>query len=435
MKKNLFVQLLAAAAFMTSCSSSDESIANDPAPVNGEEIAEKPVAINLGVSNNIATATVRGTGTVGNTDQATNKWDGQHFNVYMFVRNTVTDTIYKNTVFYAGIAEDETVKNFAGDDKEIFNGIDLLPALTHDSVSYIRPKDDLIKYYPAKGAFDFVGYRLDSCWTAAPVNDGSKVTRAFKLTGSQDIMVASAEPAADEVEAIETAAGITNAEARDRFFSSYTARRNYIPTLKFKHLLSRLTFKIIPGTEKAVAANTGIVVDSIKVISKTTGTLVIAPAAQQGIVDWAAIDEANDSLTLMERPAAGASTHRDSLSLKKLTPVSLIGLTSKAADPVNYTKQNIGEALLVAPDAEYKISVFLSQELPVYYSEDPATTTKKHVYEVPATIILPSGSFEAGKSYNIEITVNGVEEIILKAALEHWVEGATIEKDPENEDF
>ena len=421
MKKILFFAA-AAVAVMTSCSSSDDVVA-EQAPVNpgNQEIAESRVAIQLGATNNVASAAVRGTGTVGTTDAATNKWGGQNFNVYMFKHGTIEDTIYNNTVFYAGIATGKLTP-------DIFNGVGSLPAITSDSVSYIRPKNDTVKYYPAQGAYDFVAYRLDSAWTANPVKGASTWTRDFTIDGSQDIMVAAATPEADSIAAVlaylqTSNPSATTADAEKRFFSSFTARRGNIPTLEFKHLLTRLTFNVIPGTAKAVEAGSGVVVDSIKVISDVDGTLTFAPADAQGIT-WNT-PATKDTLTLKERATAG-SDYLDSLNLKKLTPYSLIGKTVG-------TGESIGEALLVAPATDYRVIVYVSQELPILYSV-PATT-EKHVYAIPTTISLSSGDFEAAKSYIVNITVNGAQDIVLKASLTKWVEGETINKDPENEDF
>lgn len=423
MKKILFFAA-AAVAVMTSCSSSDDVITEGPAPiVNGLEEDETPQLIQLSANSGILSTSTRGSGTVGDVTTANNTWDGQDFNVYMFKRGTLKDTIYKNEIFYAGLASGMNI-----DGKDIFNGI---ATASTDSISIIRPKNDLVQYYPAKGAFDFYAYRLDSAnYVSGTLNvpdttaTGDSLNVEFKIDGSQDIMVAYADTTTADIDAIMTAANITadRDSAAARFFSAYTSRKNIIPTLFFKHLLTRLTFQIIPGTDEAVAATNGVRVDSIKVMSKTEGKLTIAPLDKQGITNWAA----EDSLSLKQRPAAGL----DSLNLEDFAQYTLIGKTKGTAYPV-------GEALLVKPgETSYQVSVFLSQEVKNSYSGTTAPANRLERYEIPTVIELPGNAeFLAGKSYTVKITVNGLREIVLKAALDNWKEGETIERNPEDEDF
>lgn len=427
MKKILFFAA-AAVAVMTSCSSSDDAIANDPVPANAEEITEKPVAIQLGASSSILSTATRGTGTVGGVTTANNKWNGQNFNVYMFQRGTLNDTIYKNAIFYAGIAAGDAIKEGA----KIFTGVD--DSTLPDSVSTIRPKDDIVRYYPSRGAFDFYAYRLDSAnWNgtalAEPAKSGDSLNVNFTIDGSQDIMVAYADTTTADINAIMTAANITadRDSAAARFFSSYTSRQGIIPTLFFKHLLTRLTFELIPGKPEATQAVTGIHIDGIKVISNTKGKLTIAPVEYQGITNWTT----PDTLSLMQRDTEYTGNYLDSLNLVKLAADSLIGRTVGEAHPV-------GEAMMVQPGVNsYKVIVYLSQYVRNSYSGTTAPANRWERYEVPAEITLSDATqaFEAGKSYTVKITVNGLREIVVKAALDNWKEGETISRNPEDEDF
>ena len=137
MRKSIFFAA-AFAGVLCSCSQ-DEAIEGGMASGAQDGL----VPIEIGVAQ-VKSAVTRGTGTVGTTDEETNTWAGQKFNVYMFNQGTVTPAvdvegspIYSNAVFKAPEAALSTAEGTA------------------------TAEDGRVQYYPSEGEFDFVGYRTD----------------------------------------------------------------------------------------------------------------------------------------------------------------------------------------------------------------------------------------------------------------------------------
>ena len=162
--------LLALVSLMALCSCSQE----EALVLDDDDLVE----IKIGVAHEARVET-KGVGTVGGMDDGVNNWDGQHIRVAM---------LHKGTLEYA---QEE--------------GVNLLD----HSVMLQTPKgkengavvcvDGKIKYFPAQGAFDFWGYHLDNAAEGNDVRLGDDKTDlrvAFRIDGSQDLMVAKAVPTA-----------------------------------------------------------------------------------------------------------------------------------------------------------------------------------------------------------------------------------------------
>lgn len=409
MKKYLFIAL-AAAGLLSSCSSDDI--------VGGETTFDESELVPIRIGFGQTVTGTRGTGTVGGFDDASdNVWNKQLVNIYMLHKDSIglavfdptvdPNPIYNNTPFYApdilqtGIATDTTYA---------------------------------IKYYPTQKKYDFWGYRLDDAIVETPVIGTDSLTINFTMNGSQDIMVAKAIPSPED-SALLISKG--NAAA-DRAFSSFAARYGVQPDLKFRHLLSRLTFKVIPGGEGAVNPATPVIVDSIKVISKNKGKLVVAAlndvrGEKQNIV-WSG---ETDSLVLMQRPAlTGGATKNDSLNLIQFEPVSLAGegdyeTPGDPSTPFVGNTISVGEALMVAAGEEsYELFVYLHQPSLTQLGNP---STKNIVYSYKDIIkIGENQTFKPGYSYDVKITLWGLSDIKITTTLGKWEQGETIPLYPED---
>ena len=386
MKKIMLLGAVALAGIISSCSS-DETLSS-----NNQNSDLQEIKIGFGANTVVST---RGTGTVGSTDGGTNSWNGQKINIFMLERGTTNlalfeneGPIYDNEVFVAPIA--------------MASGIAL-------------PEDNRVKYYPTQGAFDFWGYRLDGCETGPYTASADKIEIPFTMDGSQDIMVGKAVPTAEEIAACKKDGGEPEPE---RIYSAFAARRGIQPNITFKHLLSRLTFSVIAGN-KAICSSDGVKVTAIEVVSKNSGKLIAAYTGSE--IDQIVFDDTETNLILKQR-ATGAATNENLVDLEAVTPEwDAVGDVAK--------ETAVGEALLVAPSAEYKLIIRLSQTVKTDYSNPSATTVKEFAYEDVLTT--PSG-FEAGKSYNVKITVYGLSEIKVNTTLTPWVDGGNIDMIPED---
>ncbi|WP_299271176.1 fimbrillin family protein [uncultured Prevotella sp.] len=417
MKKMLFCAITAAA--MLSACSSEENISSNPA---GEALTPK---IQLGVST-AATTTTRGTGTVGGITPEENVWAGQDLWIYMLKHGSMEvaeyvdpdptaipnkTPIFNNKKFTApvGAGEDEENKN---------KGI-------------ASTADGSVCYYPINGQSDFWGYRVDDACGGDPVdktvNDEGVVVEAKDATrrvvditidGSQDIMAGKAEITEEEKAKL--------GNRTNDYFSAYAARKGVQPNINFEHLLTRLTFHVKAGSKSAAGNGTNtdpVNVKSIAIEGRNKGQLIVAYKGVQPD-SLLSFEDAKIDFYLMKREGEDHNS-----ALKPLTDIPLTWTTTPenaegAADNIA-----IGEALLVAPGvAKYKLKVGLSQMVQKKVGEEKQPM--KLEYE--ADILAPNGKFEPGKSYDVNITVYGLEKIEVTATLKPWVEGGSIDIDDDN---
>ena len=107
------------------------------------------------------------------------------------------------------------------------------------------------------------------------------------------------------------------------------------------------------------------------------------------------------------------------------------------SDTKTGTATTIGSALLVAPgETSYNMILSLSQEVPTSTEEGDdnyGAATKKQNLTLPIKMTAEeegeAKKFEAGHSYNVVITVYGLEQIKVDANLSMWKEDAGINID------
>lgn len=392
MKKSLFIAL-AAAGLLSSCSQNDVENASSS---NLEENGLQEIQVGISHQTNVST---RGTGTVGSTSTATSLWNAQSVNIFMLVKDSTTLAVFDPNTDKTAIYDDAKMVTPDG----VASGIAQLA-------------DKGIKYYPTQGRFDFWGYRLDDAATGKYQKSDTTIIIPFKINGSQDIMAAKAIPSKADT----TALGTGNEK---RAFSAFSARHNVQPNLTFKHLLTRLTFAVKAGSEDVCDSATGIHIDAIKVLSQATGKLI---AVHTKAVDSLLVfDGTIDTLSLMQRKAGAKNS--DSL-------VTLSSIQPKWNKTLNQTDTvNIGEALLVAPASSYKMTIYISQELPI--SLDTKQGRKKISYSYSADITNIAKRFQAANSYNVILTLYGLQKIDVTTTLTPWTDGGNVEITPEDANY
>lgn len=412
MKKMLFCAISAAA--MLSACSSEENISSNPA---GEALTPK---IQLGVAT-AASTTTRGTGTVGGITPEENVWAGQDLWIYMLEKGTMKATkyvdpdpsiepkkIFDNKKFTAPVGAGEEGKENSG------------PASTADGS---------ICYYPINGASDFWGYRVDNACGGDPVvktvnNEGTVVDESeatkrvvdITIDGSQDIMAGKAEITEEEKAKL--------GNRTNDYFSAYAARKGVQPNINFKHLLTRFTFHVKAGSPSAAGNGTNtdpVKVTSIAVEGKNKGQLTVAytGAEPESLLTF---EDTKAPFVLMERRGEDHNS-----TLQKLTPTALTWTAGEGEGSVGAADNiAIGEALLVAPGEEsYTLNVGLSQKVLKMIGSEKEDMKLNYT----ATFQAPNGKFEAGKSYDINITVYGLEKIDVRATLTPWENGGSIDID------
>lgn len=212
-------------------------------------------------------------------------------------------------------------------------------------------------------------------------------------------------------------------------FSAKTSRAGNVPNIVMNHMLSRLTFVGVVGSEssKKVTLNSITVKDV-----QTTGKMLVAyksdvtPTLTQKMV-W--VEGTVDDFVLMQSagadPNVAAGTVADGKTdLTALVPIHIGSITDVA---VNKTFK-IGEAMFVAPKTDGADHVVYEFEVGLTYELRGADEPGGQVVE---NAVLPlklkiAGGLEQGKSYRVILTIYGLESIKVTAQLVPWESGDDI---------
>lgn len=444
MKKYFFYAAMALAV-MSSCSNDDVVDNPGTTPIDDEQA----VAIELGLSAPQAMVTTRGMGTVGSTDADQNLWNGEKLYVVMLDESK------------------DPIKEAADDEGTIFDNA----TLTFQAPTQVSTDDDntikilngdgdiKARYYPSTGKYSFYGYHIDNL--SGTFNVADKTVTGITITGTEDLMAAKTKTV-EEATYADIWGDITvedQASVAERAFSAWTARRGIQPILQFNHLLTRLQFNVIAGQASAAqyvydgadwTANlspvslpddvddqnksTAVFITGIKVKNVKTSEITIDLDAQTATSAAATADQ--------ELELKGTTDTDTNGNLDDLTPTAPEGFLKSGNDETYPTKTQVGESIMLLPgDAEIELEIAVSQL--VVDTEDAATeadktyTTKTETLTatIKASDIMQTGSttdsankttFEAGDSYNINITVYSFQRIEVSAELTAWEEGGDI---------
>ena len=365
MKKTLLFAALAVTV-AAACSKTG-SVPQEPAD-KGEAV---PVLLSVSSPRSIE---------VKSTGAATGSWAGQTLNIYSYE---------------AGVADYSAATAF-------IDNVEATAPSTGLEITLTNPATQEPFYYAAGKYYDFFGYYIDDAATATPSVLADGVYVPFIIDGSQDLMVATSDKAADIA-----AAGASITE--DKVYSAYAARRSVQPKLVFKHQLARFTFEIVAGVESGNNVN----VDGISIESVASGELKVV-GADRGLANLAS-DKVE--LKLQEKSENGTT-------MQALSPVK-----PNAYDGTKTNVKSIGESLMVVPgEASYKLTVYTSQE---------GTTTPiaplEQILNIANITGAPEGAvaFEAGYTYKVTIVVYGLEEVKISVELEEWKDGGSTIIDPD----
>ena len=282
MKKLFLFATIAASGLFVSCSSSDDAVSDAQNTAIEDVDANGRPAIHVGIGN-IAQMATRGTGTVGGvegfgadlTGEVTNKWAGQHINVFMFTKgaldndgNIIEAQKYETTFNLTNIAAPNENPNYLYNNTEMVtpgsaeNKIPGMGAFAQTNSDEAMIEDGTIQYYPLSGNFDFFGYHLDDALdpdvaqaTPATVDyyinkdDDDKWTVPFVIDGTQDLMSTKA--------ALTTAQEGKISGRPNDYYSAYAARKDVQPILSFNHLLTRFAFFVKAGNKDAAGFTFG----------------------------------------------------------------------------------------------------------------------------------------------------------------------------------
>ena len=389
MKKLYVYVALAAMGVMAACSKNDNV---DPQGNGGNTVIDdnSPVAVELGVSGvNLDVNVTPKSKAAGALDT----WNSQALYIYAFDR---TEDDFKTAAFIDNVQG--TAPAASTPDPQPG---DTLGVITLTNPAY--PGEPF--YYSGSTVYDFYGYYIDdaavesavSAGAVVPTETATSIYVPFRINGTQDLMVAKADPAVD-VE------GATETVESTRAYSAYAARRGVQPTLRFRHLLSRFNFEIKPGAASA----DNVTVDSIALVSKVEGELVVVSANAEDLGLNNIVEGTLDTLCLPGIAAEGVKTETFNTGETK----------------ENQTSKAVGTNLLVIPgETSYELLVWLSND----NGDSP-------IAPQVAQVTLPeSATFDAGKVYTVTIMIYGLESVEVSASLTGWQDGGTVTIDPDED--
>lgn len=427
--KRFFLYAMMVAGALASCSQSE----NGDLPEGGSENS-KPDADKIlisAVSPSVSVNVTRSSGTIGADGTTLNTgWSGQELYVFGYRKEDGVAQITTNA--------DDWVFNSQYQKAIAEKGADTPNSTTLKWVDTATGSEDATLYYPRSNYYDFFGYYADEASNVdnvAIANGTASVP--FVITGAEDLMIAKTTPSSDVV-------------AADKLFGSYAARHGVQPVMTFEHQLTRLVFKVAtpapanpaaptPTEQKNIEEAKNVYVKSIEIESKTTGNLIFAYTAPD--VDplaWTNNDRAY--LSLKERNAGVMQDLNTGITIPSLpeSKDEFTGTLGKYAASESGTL--VGEALLVEPDAsEYQMKVTVMQ----YYDGSGKLipeARREYTYPLDKTKLLASAvtggvgattTFKRSHSYNITITVYGVQDIKITAQLGDWIFGGDLPVDPE----
>lgn len=393
MKKHLLYAALFVAA-LSSCSKDNDRVSQPNA-----EMTPDREEIKLTVSNNAAfSVETRGIGMVGGLSESENVWKKEALYILMTEQGTVNPV--KPDYAYTGLGEYilNNVKVTAPDG--VSSG---LVTGNEDAVS---PQVGHFYYYPTKGMFDFYGYYVDDAYgqTLELQRGADSISVQVEIDGSQDLMVAKADFAADDQD---------NPELVGYGYGAYAARRGVQPMLNFKHLLSQLQFEAINEGDNDLS------VDTILINSLYKATMNVA-GKNHGNILWST-EEGDTAKLYVHNDYDDDDRNVDSLKAVELVK-----------DATVYSE--IGNLLVPAGFDEYTGEIHLVQTLKA--TVESGTTLKDTTVtarvEIPFSIKLPAG-FAAGYAYTVRIKVYGLSQIGVTANLTQWNNGGSFDVTPEDQ--
>ena len=274
--------------------------------------------------------------------------------------------------------------------------------------------NDAVFFYPITQvyAYDFYGYypyKDDNLLTYALGN--KKVSAQYTIDGTQDLLwgrATSTDPMGYSA----------------RYFRQSSGRNDEKPNIALQHLLTRLTFSVLPGASYTGSNDYDVaqdmVVEKVQILDAKNHLEVT-------IADWSDITPSiTDDLASRISPVSAD----DPVSTADFTLCDALGATAtldlKTIDCSSTpTAKRLGESIMLYPEAQYRIHIELSMKDPNYFGYLAQT----FVTEVPLSLLPEGDAFQAGKSYNVTITVHGPRNISLKSTITDWepVDGPSIE--------
>lgn len=387
--------------------------------VEEEDTNPQKVIMFIGTSTNIQYLepngtgkddSTKGTGVIGSVEGFTDK----SFNIYAFLSRTQTST------YELSAKEDSLFCLIDGslDDPESIMGRE---AMWNPESNLIDWKGNAKPvFYPTGEAlgltYDFFAYYVDDMELKNEdfhrTQDSVEID--IEIDGSQDIMSAVAVAAEDELW-FGTEDSREYAYRKECTYSYYTAQLGIHPRFIFKHHLTKLDFRVLPGVTGNMKKD--IRVDKVEVYSKHKANFVVAHRNHNHVGNNMGVFFKGEKANLVLKEEDGSEFQGRMLST--------------VPDAVSAVPIDDFASLLVAPDTEYYIYLTLSEWRD---GRQVSSSERNEVY-----VYLGNGtddempSFEAGNEYMITMTVHGKMDVDVSVEMVEWEQGGDFNFDFDEE--
>lgn len=309
--------------------------------------------------------------------------------------------------------------------------------------------------------YRFWGYYTDDVEVLSQERTSDHIGMTFNIDGSQDILSGYAELTQKQQErmrqdtALQAFYGQYYFQDRpwENLYSTTTARRDILPIIQLKHHLARFKFQVYPGN----AASDSMIIDSIKVLSRTQGNLVIASNANSSLgctfaptpTAWLQLHDHDNYPTLhegayvnrwKEEYDATLLYHRGHLDLGE-------GMMLPPSDSLRiqlFARQHTTKKVQVPDTIQVRDSILVDSAF--HYFD---TIRIEHHTEVRDTMVDPfqhinggnivnlhyAKGFKAGMLYTIRIALYGEEPFDVTVVLSGWEKKEDVVVNPEDENF
>lgn len=293
--------------------------------------------------------------------------------------------------------------------------------------------------------YNFFAYYLDNMPVEAHRTETSFYYDA-EIDGTQDVMCGAAPDLLSQIRSgkLGTKWDVLSADEKRTLeniggYCTFAAHRGIHPEVRMKHLLTRFRFIVYPADNSA----DDITIKKISIESRhkrNAGKLVVA-ARYTDDIGFTFMDKSPTESTplYLREPYDSSRGYCPDLESKTVT-------WNPDKKKAEQKRDTIGSSLMLAPDTGYILYLEGTQMKEDKYG-DPSS---KKAYDFHSAYTLsiddldrseknrtPDGSywFAPGNIYNIQIAVYGLKEIEIKAYIDGWVDGGTIEKDEEDNWF
>lgn len=366
MKKNILVYAAAASMMMLQACTSEEVLTKNDVLVPGNSEME------------IKLSTVGGGGTSTEVEEGTPRYFARS-------RAAITGNELTGMGVFCLAREKQAVNNIPADiDWTDWSGC-VMKNVQSNLIEDKKVTWEGQYFYPISQfyAYDFYGYYPYVADNKVTIGKES-VQVQFTLTGKEDLIW-----------------GRATSEEQYAYSAKYfrvNGNQDKLPTLDLKHMLTRLIFVVKTGED---FVGSGTATEALKMKVKS---LCIKSAKPNVNLSWTNTTEtatSHASLTLRD----------NSVTDFYLCDAEGGQVQNFELDPTPNGEKQIGESIMLYPEQSYILEVVLvnSETQQEYKTESPLTLSQKAL-------------FEAGKNYNVIITVHGPKKIDLTAQLNPWVD-------------